>query len=78
MGEDVRTIHSIINELRERFSDVIGVGTGSYYSVSTVGAVRRLREIFGMERSDFIDKLFYNRLITELEAHRRADKKHGG
>ena len=75
MSEDVRTLHIIINELAKTYRDLENVGTGSYYSRKTQRAISNLRRIFMLEDGEELDRRLFERMLTELDAIRRADKK---
>ena len=75
MSEDVRTLHIIINELANTYPEIQNVGTGNYYSKRTGEAIKYLRNLFIMEESDILDRILFARMLTELDAIRRADKK---
>ena len=75
MNEDVRTVHLLINELADRFTELENVGTGNYYTNRTANAVRLLRHVFGFTDGETIDKGLYLRMIAELDAHRKNDKR---
>ncbi len=74
MGENVRALHILINELAKEHPDVRDVGTGGYYSARTARSVQSLRRAYGLGESDEVDKHMYSRMLMELEAIRRRDK----
>ena len=75
-SEDVRSLHIIINELRETYTELPDVGTGAFYSRRTTEAVRMLREIYRLPPSDSVDKELYRRLREDLDARRRVKEKY--
>ena len=74
-NENVRILHTVINELTNRFTTLSAVSKGDFYSEKTKDAVRTLEAIFGMPDSGIVSQSFYSRLIDELYAHRRAYQK---
>ena len=74
LSEDVRALHILINQLRNVHKEIASVGTGSYYSKRTEAAVRELRKIFGMQDGVGVDAILFNRMIAELDAHKRNMK----
>ena len=71
MSEDVRIIHGIMNELKRTFTELYDVGHGSYYSKRTAENASMLRNIFGLRDGDDVDSELYQRMILELDAHKR-------
>lgn len=73
-GEDVRALHILINELAKEHPDVNYTGTGGYFSTRTASAVQALRYIYGLEKSNLVDKKLFSIMLAELAAMRRRDK----
>ena len=72
INEDVRLVHLMINELRKTYQNIDYVGTGNYYSAETEKAVLYLRNQFGLEDGEGVDKRLYYRLKKELRARKLA------
>ena len=71
IGEDIRIINMLINQLSLVYSEIESVGNGNYYSKKTEDAVRILRRIFMMQDAEYVDKTLYTRMKKELDAHKR-------
>ena len=73
-GENVRALHILINELAGEHEEVEEVGVGSYYSTNTAKSVLALRRAYGMDASEQVDKMMFERMRMELDAIQRRDK----
>ena len=74
INEDVRVVHTLISELGRIFTELQSVGNSNYYSKRTENAVHQLRKIFMLNDEPFIDKILFERMIAELDAHKRNKK----
>ncbi len=73
-NNDVIAVHLIINELGKTYTDIGYVNVkSSYFSEGSQGAVMELQKIFNVPVTGEVDKLFFERMKTELDALKRLN-----
>lgn len=75
-NDDVRTLHTMINELRKSYPEISEVGSGSYFSSRTGDAIEDIRYLFMFERSRVLDKALYSRIKREIAARKLFEEKY--
>ncbi len=74
-GNDVIAIHLYITELEKKYQDIGSVGKGSYFTEDTKNAVINLQNLFNLSPTGEIDAGLYQRILTEVDALRRAEQE---
>ena len=67
-GSEVEILNALIAEVIKEYTFEGVIPSGNYYGNNTAEAVIRLREIFMLEASDKIDRIFIARLLNEKNA----------
>lgn len=67
MGDNAGRINEALSTVLRNYRYEESLPRGKYVGSDTILAIRFLRKIFGMDKSDEIDERFMNRLILELD-----------
>ena len=75
-NEDVRALHTMINELRKTYHQIESVGTGAFYSSRTGDTIESIRKLFLFPPSRALDKALYTRIKSEIASRKLFEEKH--
>jgi peptidoglycan hydrolase-like protein with peptidoglycan-binding domain len=74
-SDDVLLIHLLMRELEKTYKNIGTVEKSRYFSANSSNVTKELQNIFRMPETGSVDKIFYDRMMTELDSIRRNGVK---